>query len=102
VLIKDYVGWALLQQALSCVLPIRDLWGPANLVASMVAELDDTPLYFRDDIGIVFGPPTDYPSRFSRGRRHYGTVGPAQLFDSHRERWPLMLPSWLTCVMLPG
>jgi hypothetical protein len=22
-------------------------------------ELDDTPLYFTDDIGIVFGPPTD-------------------------------------------
>jgi hypothetical protein len=32
--------------------------------------LDDTPLYFMDDIGIVFGPPTDYPVRFSRGRRH--------------------------------
>ncbi len=40
---------------------IWDLWGPANLVASTVAELDDTPLYFTDDIGIVFGPPTDYP-----------------------------------------
>jgi hypothetical protein len=41
-----------------------DLWGPANLVASMVTELDDTPLYFVDDFGIVFGPPTDYPVRF--------------------------------------
>jgi hypothetical protein len=40
--------------------------GPANLVASTVAELDDTPLYFTDDIGIVFGPPMNYPSRFSR------------------------------------
>jgi hypothetical protein len=49
---------------------IRDLWDPANLVASMVAELDDTLLYFMDDIGIVFGPPTDYPMRFSRGRQH--------------------------------
>jgi hypothetical protein len=69
--IKDHVGCALLQQALSCVLVhIRDLWGPTNLVAVMVAELDDTPLYFTDDVGIVFGPPTDYPSRFSRGRRH--------------------------------
>jgi hypothetical protein len=29
-------------------------------------------------------------------------AGPSQLFDSHRERWPLVLPSWLTCVMLPG
>jgi hypothetical protein len=43
---------------------------PTNLVASMVAELDDTPLYFTDDIGIVFGPPTDYPSRFSREKQH--------------------------------
>jgi hypothetical protein len=43
---------------------------PTNLVVSTVAELDDTPLYFTDDFGIVFGPPTDYPSRFSRGRRH--------------------------------
>jgi hypothetical protein len=40
------------------------LWGLANLVASTVAESDDTPLYFTDDIGIVFGPPTDYPSGF--------------------------------------
>jgi hypothetical protein len=50
------------------VLGIRDLWGPTNLVASTVVELNDTPLYFTDDIGIVFGPPTDYQSRFSRGR----------------------------------
>jgi hypothetical protein len=27
---------------------IRDLWGPANLVALTVAELDDTPPYFTD------------------------------------------------------
>jgi hypothetical protein len=65
--IKDCVGWPLLQQALSCVL---DLWGPANLVASTVAELHDTPLYFTDDIRIEFGPPTDNQSRFSRGIRH--------------------------------
>jgi hypothetical protein len=43
---------------------IRNLWGPTNLVASMVAELDDTPLYFTDDTGIVFRPSTDYSSRF--------------------------------------
>jgi hypothetical protein len=47
---------------------IRDSWGPTNLVVSMVTELDDTPLYFTDDIGIVLGPPTDYPLRFSCGR----------------------------------
>jgi hypothetical protein len=80
---------------------IWDLWGPANLVALTVAELDDTPLYFTDDIGIVFEPSTDYPSRFLCGRWHLGMVGPAQLFDSHRERWSLVLPSWLTCVVLP-
>jgi hypothetical protein len=44
--------------------------GPTNLVASTFAELDNTPLYLTDDIGIVFGPPTDCPMRFSRGRRH--------------------------------
>jgi hypothetical protein len=48
---------------------------------------NDTPLYFTDDIGIVFGPPTDYPSRFLRGR----------LFDSHHERWPLMGSRVLCC-----
>jgi hypothetical protein len=41
-----------------------------NLVALTVAELDDTALYFTDDIGIVFGPPTDYPVRFLRGRQY--------------------------------
>jgi hypothetical protein len=68
--IKDHVGCALLQQALSCVLTHTGFMGSVNLVASMVAELDDTPLYFMDDIGIVFGPPTNYPARFSCGRRH--------------------------------
>jgi hypothetical protein len=43
---------------------------PINLVASTVTELNGTPLYFTDDIGIVFGSHTDYPVRFSRGRRH--------------------------------
>jgi hypothetical protein len=43
---------------------IWDLWGPANLVAPTVVELDDTPLYFMDDIGIVFGPPMDYRRGF--------------------------------------
>jgi hypothetical protein len=79
---------------------IHDLWGPANLVASTVAELDDTLLYFTDDIGIVFEPLTDYPVRFSRWRRHYGTVGPARLFDSQCERWSLVIHVWFTCVVL--
>jgi hypothetical protein len=68
--IKDRVGWALLQQALSCVLAHAGFMGPTNLVALTVAELDGTPLYFTDDIGIVFGPPTDYLMRFSREKRH--------------------------------
>jgi hypothetical protein len=40
--IKDRVGWALLQQALIMYWRIWDLWGPTNLVASTVAELDNT------------------------------------------------------------
>jgi hypothetical protein len=43
---------------LSCVLTHTRFMGPINLVASTVAELDDTSLYFTNDIGIVFGPPT--------------------------------------------
>jgi hypothetical protein len=30
---------------------------PTNFVALTIAELDDTPLYFTDDIGIVLGLP---------------------------------------------
>jgi hypothetical protein len=32
---------------------------PTNFVALTIAELDDTPLYFTDDIGIVLGLPMD-------------------------------------------
>jgi hypothetical protein len=74
--IKDRVGCALLQQALSCILTHTRFMGPHKLSRLTVVELDDTLPRFTDDIGIVFGPPTDYPSRFSRGRRHYGEVGP--------------------------
>jgi hypothetical protein len=35
-----------------------------------VTELDDTPLYFTDDIEIVFGSPTDYLARFSHRGQH--------------------------------
>jgi hypothetical protein len=81
---------------------IWDLWGLANLVALTVTELDDTPLYFMDDIGIVFGPPTDYPKRFSRERRHQGSVSPARLFDSQYERGQLVMHVWLTSIVLSG
>jgi hypothetical protein len=46
--IKDRIGWALLQQALIMYWRIQDLWGPINLVALMVVELDDTPLCLAD------------------------------------------------------
>jgi hypothetical protein len=36
------------EQALIMYWRIQDLWGPINLVASTVAELDDTPPYFID------------------------------------------------------
>jgi hypothetical protein len=68
--IKNHVSGALLQQALSCVPMHTRFMGSRKLSSLAVVELDDTLPHFTDDIGIVFGPPTDYPSRFSRGRRH--------------------------------
>jgi hypothetical protein len=38
---------------------IQDLWGLTNLVASMVVELGDTPLYLMDVHWDMWGPPTD-------------------------------------------
>jgi hypothetical protein len=46
--IEDRVSWALLQQVLIMYWRIRDLWGPTNLVASTVIELDDTLPRFTD------------------------------------------------------
>jgi hypothetical protein len=68
--IKDCVGCAMLQQALSCVLTHMRFMGSRKLSSLTVVELDDILPRFTDDIRIVFGPPTDYPSRFLRGRRH--------------------------------
>jgi hypothetical protein len=31
-----------------------------------------------------------------------GRTRPVCLFDSHHEKWPLVLPLWLTCVILSG
>jgi hypothetical protein len=44
------------------------------------------------------------PIEVSRGRQHYGEVGPdpTRLFNTHHEGWSLMLPPWLTCVVLSG
>jgi hypothetical protein len=68
--IKDRVGCAMLQQGLSCVLMHTRFMGSRKLSSLTVVELDDTLPRFTDDIGVVFGPPMDYPSRFSRGRWH--------------------------------
>jgi hypothetical protein len=68
--IKDRVSCAMLQQVLSCVLTHTAFMGSHKLSSLTVVELDDTLPRFTDDIGIVFGSPTDYPSSFSRGRRH--------------------------------
>jgi hypothetical protein len=68
--IKGRVGCALLQQAMSYVLTHTRFMGSRKHSNLTVVELDDTLPRFTDDIGIVFEPPMDYPSRFSRGRRH--------------------------------
>jgi hypothetical protein len=47
--IKDHVSWALLQQALIMYWHILAIWNPTSLVASIVAELDDTLTRFTDD-----------------------------------------------------
>jgi hypothetical protein len=47
--IKDHIGWAPLQQALILYWRIRDIWCPTNLLALMVAELDDNLPHFMDD-----------------------------------------------------
>jgi hypothetical protein len=68
--IKDRISCALLQQALSYILTHTRFMGSRKLSSLTVGELDDTLPHFTDDIGIVFGPPTDYTSRFLHGRRH--------------------------------
>jgi hypothetical protein len=40
-----HAGWAQMNKYFIMYWRIRDLWGPANLVASLVAELDDTQPY---------------------------------------------------------
>jgi hypothetical protein len=70
VLIKDRVGCALLQQSFSYVLTHMGFMGSHKLCSLTDVELDDILPRFTDDIEIVFGPPTDYSSRFSHVRRH--------------------------------
>jgi hypothetical protein len=40
--LRPHVSWALMNKHLIMYWCIQDLWGPANLVASCVTELDDT------------------------------------------------------------
>jgi hypothetical protein len=82
---------------------IRDLWGPANLLASMVIELDDTLPRFTvvqwDSVRATYGLPVEvftWKTSLGWGRTR------SWLFDSHHKRWPLVLPLWLTCVVLSG
>jgi hypothetical protein len=49
-------------------------------------------------IGIVYGPMCGIAWKTYTGKR----CDPAQLFDCCHKLWPLVLPSWLTCVVLLG
>jgi hypothetical protein len=54
-------------------------------------------------IGIMYMPPTDSPScgvTWKRCTRERWDL--AWLFDHCRKLWPLMVPLWLTCVVLLG
>jgi hypothetical protein len=92
-----------LQQALSCILMHTGISPPQKLNSSMVTELDDTLPCFtndrRDSVRATHGLPGE-GFMWKTALRWSSTR--SQLFDSHRERWPLMWPSWLTCVMLWG
>jgi hypothetical protein len=82
---------------------IRDIWSPTNLVAPMVSELDDTLPRFTDDksdsVWATHGLPIKvFMWKMALGR---GTTQ-SRLYDSHHEMWPLVLPSWFTCVVLLG
>jgi hypothetical protein len=101
--IKDRVGSAPLQQALIMYWHIRDIWNPTNLVALTVVELDDTLPNFTevhwDSVRANHGLPITvfmWKTALGRGRTR------SRLFDSHCKKWPLVLPSWLTCVVLSG
>jgi hypothetical protein len=68
--IKDRVGWAMLQQALINYWRIRNLWDPANLVASTVIELDDILPRFTDVQWDSIWATYRCPSRLLHGRQH--------------------------------
>jgi hypothetical protein len=89
-----------LQRALSCVLTHMGCNPPQKHSSLTVVELDDTLPCFMDDrrdsVRATHGLPGEvfaWKTTLGRGRTW------SRLFDSHRERWPLVWPSWLTCVM---
>jgi hypothetical protein len=64
------------EQALIKYCRIRDLWGPANLVASTVTKLDDSPPYLMDDRSDSVGGHPRIPVEVSRGRLALEKGGP--------------------------
>jgi hypothetical protein len=53
--------------------------------------------------GIVYGPPMDNPACGIAWKTYTREMcDPTRLFDRCRELWPLVVPSWPTCVMLSG
>jgi hypothetical protein len=53
--------------------------------------------------GIVYEPPTDSPMcNIAWKTRTRERCDPPRLFDCCRELWPLVVPVWLTCVVLSG
>jgi hypothetical protein len=101
--IKDRIGWALLQQALITYWRIWDLWAPANLVPSTVAELDDTLPHFTDVQWDSVRATHRLPIKVFAWKMVLGWGRTRSwLFDSHHERWLIVLPSWLTCAVLLG
>jgi hypothetical protein len=101
VLIKDHVGCALLQQALSCVLTHTWFVGLCKLSSLTVIELNDTLPRFTgvhwDSVRATHKLPVEvFTWKMALGR------GRTRLFDSQCEWWPPVIPMWFMCVMLSG
>jgi hypothetical protein len=66
----------------------------------MITELDDTLLYLTDVHWDSVEATHGCSSQYHVEDLHWGTVGLAQLFDSHHELWPLVCAKM--CVILLG
>jgi hypothetical protein len=73
--IKDHVSWALLQQALIMYWHILAIWNSTSLVASIVAELDDTLTRFTDDRKDSVQASHELPSEVFVWKMTIGEVG---------------------------